>query len=126
MLVIGRCRKPRSKALCPELRLAARPATERARARLQPGDALDWLDELAETDCLIVDPPRRGLDSRIVERLCTAPVELLVYASCGPDSLLAEAARLLDSGYYRLRSLDAFALFPHTEHVETLAIFERL
>ncbi|MCP4003602.1 MAG: class I SAM-dependent RNA methyltransferase [bacterium] len=108
-----------------ELGLAARPEAERARARVLPGDAVDFLDAVEESDCVIVDPPRRGLDARIAERLRTSTPATLVYVSCGLDSFLREATEWLDSGRLRLRTLDAFALFPYTEHVETLAVFER-
>jgi tRNA/tmRNA/rRNA uracil-C5-methylase (TrmA/RlmC/RlmD family) len=43
--------------------------------------------------------------------------------SCGLDSFLRDAARLLDSGRFALRSLEVYDLFPYTGHVETLAVF---
>jgi 23S rRNA (uracil1939-C5)-methyltransferase len=74
---------------------------------------------------VIVDPPRRGLAPELLAALCAQPPARLVYVSCGLDSFLAEAERLLDSGKLALRALDAWALFPYTEHVETLAVFAR-
>ncbi len=55
--------------------------------------------------------------------LCAAPPEHLVWLSCGLDSFLAQAAWLLERTRLRLRSLEAYALFPFTEHVATLAHF---
>jgi tRNA/tmRNA/rRNA uracil-C5-methylase (TrmA/RlmC/RlmD family) len=45
--------------------------------------------------------------------------------SCGLDSLLADTHRLTASGQLRLQELSAFNLMPYTEHVETVACFER-
>jgi 23S rRNA (uracil1939-C5)-methyltransferase len=75
---------------------------------------------------VIVDPPRRGLAPALLDALCAAPPQRLVYVSCGLESFLAETERLLESKRLALRSLDAYALFPYTEHVETLALFARV
>ena len=72
---------------------------------------------------MIADPPRRGLDRVVRDALVAAPPATFVYVSCGLDSFLADAAALLDSGRFALRSLETFALFPYTPHVETLAVF---
>jgi 23S rRNA (uracil1939-C5)-methyltransferase len=106
-----------------ELGLAARPPEEQARAQVLAGDALAHADEIARADAVIVDPPRRGLAPGLVDALCAHPPAVLVYVSCGLDSFLAEAAQLLGTGKLALRALDAWALFPYTEHVETLAVF---
>ena len=106
-----------------ELGLAARPEAERARAVLLPGDAAAHVARLARADAVLVDPPRRGLDAAVLEALADSPPPVLVYASCGLDSLVRDTERLLASGRLVLFALDAFALFPYTEHVETLALF---
>jgi tRNA/tmRNA/rRNA uracil-C5-methylase (TrmA/RlmC/RlmD family) len=49
----------------------------------------------------------------------------LAYVSCGLPALLHQARALVAGGPLRLVGLEAFALFPHSEHVETLALFER-
>jgi 23S rRNA (uracil1939-C5)-methyltransferase len=74
---------------------------------------------------VIVDPPRRGVDAPLLRALSATPPARLVYASCGLPSFLHEARFLLANGALRLRALEAYALFPNTEHVETLALFER-
>ncbi|HKC52719.1 MAG TPA: RsmD family RNA methyltransferase, partial [Myxococcota bacterium] len=107
-----------------ELGIAARPGPERARAELVPGDAAAQLERIARADAVIVDPPRRGLDRAVLEALVATPPETLVYVSCGLESLLRDSARLLDSGRWSLAALDAWALFPFTAHVETLAVFK--
>ncbi len=108
-----------------ELGIGARPTSERARAEILPGDAARHADRLASTDTLIVDPPRSGLGAELVEAVLARPPAQLVYVSCGLDAFLREASRWLDAGVLELRTLEAYALFPYTEHVETLAVFAR-
>ena len=74
---------------------------------------------------MIADPPRKGLDRALLQQLCDVPPARLVYVSCGLASLAADTERLTASGALRLRELRAFNLMPFTDHVETLARFER-
>ena len=108
--------------------LATRPSEERARAHIHPGDATR-LPELAAAlpgcDAVIVDPPRRGLGADLTAALGQNPPARLAYVSCGLPALLLEARSLQASGSLRLVGLEAFALFPHGDQVETLALFER-
>ena len=103
--------------------LAAQPSELRERARVLPGRAGERLDALADADVVIVDPPRKGLDAELLDALCGRPRGRLLYASCGLPAFLRECARLRASGW-KLAELEAWALFPHTPHVETLARFE--
>ncbi|MGH0028842.1 MAG: hypothetical protein ACQGVC_03560 [Myxococcota bacterium] len=105
------------------LGVAALPDEARARLRPLPGPAADHLAALDDADVVVVDPPRKGLDPELLARLAERPPPRLVYVSCGLDSFLREAAVLRSSGA-ALRSLRPFALFPFTDHVETLAVFE--
>ena len=105
--------------------IARRPETERARAVVRAGAAAEHTDLLAQADAVLVDPPRSGLERELLAALCAAPPQHLVWVSCGLDGFLAQAAALLERSPLRLRSLEAYALFPFTEHVETLAHFSR-
>ncbi|HTO07373.1 MAG TPA: hypothetical protein VMR86_09995 [Myxococcota bacterium] len=106
-----------------ELGIAARPEPERGRARVLPGDAASHASRIAEAGAVLVDPPRRGLDRAVLEALLAHRPGTLVYVSCGLESLLREARALVGSGRFALASLEAWDLFPYTEHVETLAVF---
>jgi 23S rRNA (uracil1939-C5)-methyltransferase len=53
------------------------------------------------------------------------PPQRLVYVSCGLESLLEDSRALTARGKLRLAALQAFNLMPFTEHVETVACFER-
>jgi tRNA/tmRNA/rRNA uracil-C5-methylase (TrmA/RlmC/RlmD family) len=90
---------------------------------VRAGPAAAQLDLLGSADTVIVDPPRSGLEPALLDALCAAPPERLVWLSCGLDAFLAQATALLGRSPLRLRSLEAYALFPFTEHVETLAHF---
>ena len=74
---------------------------------------------------MIADPPRRGLDPELTEYLSEQPPERFLYLSCELNSLLRDTAQLTSRGKLRLRALTAFNLLPFTEHVETVACFER-
>lgn len=104
--------------------LAELPAEQRAKTRVLPGTAGDAANAITEADVVIADPPRKGLDAALLDALIATPPARFIYVSCGLPSLLAQARTLLDSGKFKLTTLEAFALFPYTEHVETLAVFE--
>jgi len=108
-----------------ELGIAALPPAEQARAEILPGDAASFADRIATIDALIVDPPRSGLGPALSDAILGSPPARLVYVSCGLDAFLREAGGWLDAGALRLESLEGYALFPYTEHVETLAVFAR-
>jgi 23S rRNA (uracil1939-C5)-methyltransferase len=90
-----------------------------------PGTAAVARDAAAGADIIIVDPPRKGLDAELLQLLNDQPPERLLYVSCAVESLLHDCAALTARGKMRLTLLNAFNLFPYTEHVETLALFER-
>ena len=108
-----------------ELGLAELDAVDRAKITVVEGPAGDAIQSAAGADVVIADPPRKGLDSALMEYLRGAPPERLLYVSCGLESLVEDAATLTARGTLRLAGLSAFNLFPFSEHVETLARFER-
>ena len=80
-------------------------------------------------DLAVVDPPRKGLDAATLAFLAggAAPPGLrrLLYLSCGFPALQRDAAALVGGGHWRLAHAAAFLFFPGTDHIETLAVFER-
>jgi tRNA/tmRNA/rRNA uracil-C5-methylase (TrmA/RlmC/RlmD family) len=104
------------------LGLAALAPADRARARVAPGAAGEQLALLDGADVVIVDPPRRGLDPPLAEALAARPPGQLLYVSCDLGSLERDVSRLCAGGL-RLVELEAWNLFPFTDHVETLARF---
>lgn len=108
-----------------ELGLAQLKPAERAKISVLPGEAAANQLAVSDFQIVIVDPPRKGLGSELTDYMSTQPPERLIYVSCGLESLLRDAAQLTSSGRLRLVSLKAFNLMPFTEHVESVACFER-
>lgn len=92
-------------------------------ASVLPGAAAEHVARIADADTVIVDPPRKGLDAATLDALCAARPARLVVVSCGLAAFVREAEALRSRGRMALRALVAFALFPFTEHVETVALF---
>jgi tRNA/tmRNA/rRNA uracil-C5-methylase (TrmA/RlmC/RlmD family) len=109
-----------------ELGLAGLDPDVRARISVRPGPAGEQADMADGVDVVVVDPPRKGLEPALLDRLASiSPPQRLLYVSCSLDSLLCDAARLTGAGALRLAELRAFNLMPYTSHVETVACFER-
>lgn len=106
-----------------EMGLAVLPRRMRAKVVVAGGDAVAGLEIVAGASCVIVDPPRKGLDAAVVAALRASHPERLLYVSCDIDSLSRDAASLLAGGTFHLQRLTPYALFPYTDHVETLAEF---
>lgn len=69
----------------------------------------------------LVDPPRSGLDPRVVDAIIAKRPRQFVYVSCNPVTLARDLA-LFVAGGYTVRWLELFDFFPQTAHVETLAV----
>ncbi len=107
-----------------DLGVAALELELRARVRVVRGPATAAVSEIADADVIIVDPPRRGLDVEVTDALASQPPKRLLYVSCGLPSLLNDARALTQDKSLSLTELVVFDLFPHTEHVEVLAVFD--
>lgn len=76
-----------------------------------------WKEEGIEADVIVVDPPRKGCDPRLLETILEMKPERVVYVSCNP-STLARDLRVLEDGGYRTVEVQPVDMFPHTTHVE--------
>jgi tRNA/tmRNA/rRNA uracil-C5-methylase (TrmA/RlmC/RlmD family) len=108
-----------------ELGLAQLDSPDRAKISVVPGPAGAACLAASGASVVIADPPRKGLDPELTEYLGEQAPERFLYVSCGLESLLSDTARLTSRGKLRLLALNAFNLLPFTEHVETVAHFER-
>ena len=87
--------------------------------------AEDWFDTLPQLNKLLIDPPRDGALA-VVKALPPAAsgrLERLVYVSCSPSTLARDAAILIHEKGYRLAGAGVANMFPHTAHVESIALF---
>jgi 23S rRNA (uracil1939-C5)-methyltransferase len=76
-----------------------------------------WRKEGATADVIVVDPPRKGCDSALLETILKMQPERVVYVSCNP-STLARDLRVLEDGGYRTVEVTPVDMFPWTSHVE--------
>jgi 23S rRNA (uracil1939-C5)-methyltransferase len=91
-----------------------------------PGDAADELNGLPRNaaDAAVLDPPRAGLDERVVAELVRIGVPRIVYVSCDPATLARDLRRFADNGY-TVESARPVDLFPQTYHVETICVLNK-
>ena len=82
------------------------------------------LAALGRFDKMLIDPPREGA-VEVVKALGGEAPRRIVYVSCNPATLARDAAILVTQKGYRFVSAGAVNMFPHTAHVESIAVFER-
>lgn len=81
-----------------------------------------WARE--DWDSILLDPPRAGAD-KVLAYLPRKKTRRLVYVSCHPGSLARDAGLLVHEHGFRLVKAGVMDMFPHTAHVESIALFER-
>ena len=93
---------------------------------LYEGEAEDILPglvaQVSDLRYAIVDPPRAGLDRRVIDALTQIAPRMIAYVSCDPSTLARDAKRLIERGY-ALKQVTPFDLFPQTYHIESISIF---
>lgn len=88
----------------------------------QPLEGQTWLRE--PFDLALLDPPRSGA-WEVLPWLPRLGVRRLVYVSCYPSTLARDSGRLVNDLGYRLEAAGVMDMFPHTGHLEAMALFER-
>ena len=90
---------------------------------------VEWLRGLGYFDRMLIDPPREGAQA-VAQALSLLAAEerprRIVYVSCNPATLARDAAIMVHEGGYVLKSAGVINMFPHTGHVESIAVFESL
>jgi 23S rRNA (uracil1939-C5)-methyltransferase len=90
------------------------------------GSAIEELpDRAGPPDVVIVDPPRAGLAGKTLARVARLEAPRLVYVSCNPTTLAGNAKELVREHGYRLERVRPVDMFPHTPHVESVALLTR-
>jgi len=81
--------------------------------------------EIKAVDRMLLDPPRSGA-LEVVSRMKEIGPKRIVYVSCNIATLARDAGELVKNQGYRLCSAGIMDMFPHTSHVESIAVFEKL
>ena len=85
--------------------------------RIQSERALSYI--VAEKT-IVFDPPRTGLDKKIIDRLLEVKPKQIIYLSCDPATQARDVALL--SNYYKIEHMSVYNFFPHTPHIESLIV----
>jgi 23S rRNA (uracil1939-C5)-methyltransferase len=85
---------------------------------------VDDYNKLGRFDKLLIDPPRDGALELVKSLGGDCAPSRIVYVSCSPGTLARDAAELVQRGYV-LKSAGVMNMFPHTSHVESIAVFEK-
>lgn len=75
-------------------------------------------------DCIIVDPPRNGLEQNSLEHLLSLAATKIIYVSCNPETFLRDAELMLEA--FALTKVTLFDMTPYTSHMEVMGVFEKL
>jgi 23S rRNA (uracil1939-C5)-methyltransferase len=90
------------------------------------GQAIEELrDRSGAPDVVVVDPPRAGLAGKALRRLGRIGAPRIVYVSCNPTTLASDLKTLREDWGYELRRARPVDMFPHTPHVECVALLEQ-
>ncbi len=83
----------------------------------------EWVNKGWKPDVVMVDPPRSGLHQKLIDTLLKVKPKRIVYISCNPSTLAKNAAHLAKK--YDIKYLQPVDMFPHTAHIEVVAVFEK-
>jgi 23S rRNA (uracil1939-C5)-methyltransferase len=85
---------------------------------------LDFIAEHGQPDVIITDPPRAGMHPDVTKGILHSGAQRIVYVSCNPATQARDIELL--SGKYKVIKVQAVDMFPHTQHVESVVLLERI
>lgn len=83
-----------------------------------------WREQGIVADVVVVDPPRKGCDEALLDTIVAMQPKRVVYVSCNPSTLARDLA-VLEAGGYRTVEAQPVDMFPHSVHVESVALLIR-
>ncbi len=100
---------------------------ETANVKVSRAEAAEFLYRYAgaKPDLVILDPPRRGAELEVVDRIAALAPPRITYVSCDPATLARDLRRFLDRGY-EIGSLDLVEFFPQTYHIESVTKLKKV
>ena len=93
-------------------------------AHFQVGASEDIFRDLPEADTVILDPPRKGCEESLLHELAARNPAKIVYVSCNPATL-ARDLKILAAEGYDIKAVQPVDMFPHTQHIESVALLTR-
>ena len=84
-----------------------------------------WLEDHPQPTVVVADPPRSGMHEKVIKQIIKFSPDRIVYVSCNPATQ-ARDAKLLAAEGYKLDVVQPVDMFPHTDHVEAVALFRKL
>ncbi|MEE1060722.1 MAG: 23S rRNA (uracil(1939)-C(5))-methyltransferase RlmD [Ruminococcus sp.] len=114
---------------------AVKDAVTNARAndmkniRFYQGDAGEFMEAVADEnekpEVVFMDPPRAGSDERFLSSLIKMSPEKVVYISCNPETMARDLKYLCENSNYKVQKIQPVDMFPHTAHIETVAMITK-
>ena len=80
--------------------------------------------ELASADIVVLDPPRKGCDSDLIEKICRLSPKRIVYISCDANTLARDVKLFIGHGYCP-GNVTPYDMFPRTGHIENIVLLKR-
>lgn len=88
------------------------------------GNAEEVAEKFAESDVVIIDPPRKGCDEKLIYSIAKTAPKKVVYVSCNPATLARDLKIFSSLGYFA-KTLYPYDMFPKTAHVETVVLLSK-
>ncbi len=82
----------------------------------------DFIETNGKPDVVITDPPRAGMHEDVIQQLLLVEPKKIVYVSCNPATQARDIAMMIEK--YEVKKVQAVDMFPHTHHVENIALLE--
>ncbi len=93
------------------------------------GDAGEFMSEAAgeneSPDVVFMDPPRAGSSPKFLDALIKMSPHTVVYISCNPETMARDIEYLTSKSSYSVKKIQPVDMFPHTRHIETVALLKR-
>lgn len=101
-------------------------AIENVRFQIGKAEAIfQHIEFTGENTSVIIDPPRKGCDLVFIQQLLDYHPRKIIYVSCDPATQARDLKYFVENAY-RLTEVQPFDLFPHTRHIESVAVLERI
>jgi 23S rRNA (uracil1939-C5)-methyltransferase len=82
----------------------------------------EFVEKNGKPDVVITDPPRAGMHEDVIQQLLLVEPKKIVYVSCNPATQARDIALMIEK--YEVKKVQAVDMFPHTHHVENIALLE--